>query len=70
MLTLFDNNTLMGLAIRTRLDRISCAIDSIDVVPRLSAGHAHTPEHLLTTSSTASPYASNGIGCTEVTLWK
>jgi hypothetical protein len=67
MLMLFDNDTLLGLAIRNQVDGISRAIDSIDAVPRLSAGGAHTPAHLLTTSSTASAYASNGIGRTEVT---
>ena len=67
---LFDNNTLLGLAIRNQVDGICRAIDSIDGVPRLSAGDAHTPEHLLTTSSTASAYASNGIGRTEVAQWK
>jgi hypothetical protein len=40
----FDNNALLGLAIRSQLDGIRRAIDSIDAVPRLSAGYAHTPQ--------------------------
>ena len=48
MLTLFDNNTLLGLAIRNQVEcGISRATDSIDAVPWLSAAHAHTLEHLL-----------------------
>ena len=54
MLILLDNNTRLGLAIRNQVGGISRAIDSINHVPRLSSGGAHPPEHLLTTSSTAS----------------
>jgi hypothetical protein len=40
MLILLDNNTHLDLMIRTQVDTICRAIDSMDRVPRLSAGGA------------------------------
>ena len=67
---LLDNNTPLELAIRNQVDGISRAIDSIDRVPWLSAGGAHTPEHLLMTSPTASAMPATGIDRPEVTQMK
>ena len=67
MLVLLDNNTPLGLAIRNQVDGISHAIGSIDGVPWLSGDGAHTPEHLLITSSTASAMPAKRIDRLEVT---
>jgi hypothetical protein len=53
-----------------RLDGIRLASDAVDRVPQAPAG-AHTPEHLQTTSSTASATPAKGIDKPKVvTQWK